>query len=954
MMDEENSKDEKEHMCMREKFLMNSGWKYYFGCPDYIKPKYTSSDQQYRGSRAQNARGPARRDFDDSSWETISIPHDFVAKNGLSEKDPFGGEHFDFPRDRGEAWYRRYFALPETDREKRIILHFEGVATVSEIYVNSMLLKINRTAGIGFDVDITDVALFGYAYNVVAVHADCHDYEAWYYEGGGITRNVWLVKRDRLSVSLWGTYVRSRNLGGGEWKLDIETEIDNVYDAEKTAEIKSTILDPQGREVASVVLTQTFFQRSTEIVSQAIQIENPDLWDTEHCNLYLLRTEISVGGEKVDLYETSFGIREIVYDNRHGIFLNGKKIKIYGFANHMCYLGVGDAMSDSQREFHIRTIREMGGNGFRTAHSPHGSATYDYCDRYGLLVMDENRVFHSSEIGMDEVRRMIKRDRNHPSVCMWSLYNEEDSFTSETGRRIFRTLAAEVRKLDDTRPVTGAMSYGMFTEGSCDDHDIFGFNHQTMNVSALHKVHPDKPIYCSEMILPIGPKPIWMDRDVRAGEDARQIEKEYFIGGFCFTAWEYGPSRAQIFDGLGGKGLRYYGLKAYLRRDEPLVHICPGWNFHGQEDQPVELYLANNGDYVVVYVNGEYDGRVETDIYGATAYPTIYRPGTIRVVAYKNGKIWAEDTASTAGEPVGIRIEMENPSLKADDEDVAIVTAYLIDACGNICTHETGTMIRFESNRAGEFICAATVRDDGFQGYHGPEIRVFEGKAQAYFRSRNVPEDLVVHAYAAGIDIGEITIRRDDTSKLMQLPNVESNFVLDWAISKLYLNEMDDAKIMKEHQTERWEHIDTLGTPDILYRALDPMTNLPPETTFHYALYTSARIPNLGDKPSGKKLGLYFEGIDGSANIYVTDGTRTAVGHHCGNAPWFGHYRPEMIMTCDEFKPGDTVEIWIMLHDAGRINGIGWPVRWIYTTDAEAAALEKRIAHEWQSSMDND
>lgn len=177
-------------MIMREKLLMNQGWRYYFDEPDYMQPKFTSSDQQYRGSRAENARGPARRDFLDADWRTVTVPHDFVAENGLSTTDPFGGEHFDFPRDRGSAWYRRYFRLSSEDRSRRIVLHFESVATKCEVYVNSMLLKTNFTAGIGFDVDITDVARFDTDINVVAVHADCHDYEAWYYEGGGICRNV--------------------------------------------------------------------------------------------------------------------------------------------------------------------------------------------------------------------------------------------------------------------------------------------------------------------------------------------------------------------------------------------------------------------------------------------------------------------------------------------------------------------------------------------------------------------------------------------------------------------------------------------------------------------------------------------------------------------------------------------------------------------------------------------
>ena len=934
---------------MREQKLMNKGWRYFFGSPDYKKPKNTSSDQQYRGSRAENARGPARRDYDDSAWETVTVPHDFVAKNGLSETDPFGGEHFDFPRDRGEAWYRRTFRLEPSDRDRRIMLRFEGVATVSEVYVNSMLLKVNRTAGIGFDVDITDVARFGCDYNVVAVHADCHDYEAWYYEGGGITRKVWLITTGPLAIDPWGTFVRTKNLGGGAWQLDIETEITNHYDKPREAELISTIVDPDGRVSGSAISKEMFICGGSAMIRQRVVVRDPRLWDTSGSNLYTLKTELRSENGEEDACETRFGIREITFDSEKGMFLNGKSVKIYGFANHMCYLGVGDAMSDSQREFHIRTIREMGGNGFRTAHSPHGSATYDYCDQYGLLVMDENRVFHSSEIGMDEVRRMVRRDRNHPSVCMWSLYNEEDTITRETGRRIFRTLAAEIRKLDDTRPVTGATSYGMFTEGACDDQDIFGFNHQTMNVEALHRAHPGKPIFCSEMILPIGPKPIWMDQDVRPGEDALQMRKDYFIGGFCFTAWEYGPNRAEIFDGLGGKGTRYYGLRAFLRPDEPLAHVCPGWDFPGMEGQTVDLWLANNGDYVEVYVNGEYEARIDTDLYAATPCRTIYRPGEIRIVAYKDGKIWAEDIAETPGVPAAIRLVMENPSLKADDDDVAIVTAYLVDKEGRVCAHDTGREVCFESNAAGSFICAATVREDGFQGYHGPRIRFFEGKAQAYFRSLAVPGNLIVTAESKGLRSGALEIERI-ASDIVHVPVVETNFINDWSISKLFLNAMDDAKIMREHQIERWEHIDTQGSPDILNGHIGPFADVPEGTTFHYALYACVTVPDLGARPEGAALGLHFEGIDGPANIYVTDGMRTAIGHHASNAPWYGHYRPELLMLCDAFKPGDRVEVWVMIHDAGRVNGIGWPVRWVYTTQAEADALEAKTLREWRSS----
>ena len=197
---------------MRETLRINTGWKFFFGEPEWVGISRVVSDQSYRMTRAASARGPARRDFDDTSWETVSIPHDFVAFNGISQTEPHGGEHYAFPMDRGSAWYRRTFLLGEEDREKRITLYFEGVGTKCEVYLNAMLLKVHFTAGIGFEVDITDAALFGECPNVLAVHCDCHDFEAWYYEGGGITRSVCLTKTDRVAVPLWGTFVKTSHL----------------------------------------------------------------------------------------------------------------------------------------------------------------------------------------------------------------------------------------------------------------------------------------------------------------------------------------------------------------------------------------------------------------------------------------------------------------------------------------------------------------------------------------------------------------------------------------------------------------------------------------------------------------------------------------------------------------------------------------------------------------------
>ncbi|MBE5759514.1 MAG: glycoside hydrolase family 2 protein [Clostridiales bacterium] len=947
---------------MRERLLMNKGWRYFFGMPEYIIEKCTSFDQHYRGSRGENARGPARRDFDDSAWRTVTVPHDFVFENGVSDDDPVFGDVAGFPRDRGEAWYRRTFKLDEADKDKQIILHFEAVATKCEVYVNSMLIARNDTAGIGFDVDITEVARFGYEYNVVSVHVDCHDYEAWYYEGGGIVRNVWLQKTDKLMVDLWGTFVKSKSLGDDKWQLTIETEVANKYYEEKTASLRSHIIDPNGKEIACTDGSYTFPLHENKIISEEIVLDNPMLWDTKHCNMHKLITEIVLDGEVVDTYETNFGIREIVFDADHGMFINGKSETIYGFSNHNLYLGVGNAMSDSMREYHIRTIAEMGGNGFRTVHSPHGEATYDYCDKWGILIMDENRVFQPNAIRIDEVKRMIKRDRNHPSVCMWSLYNEEDTITRETGKRIFRLLAAEGRKYDDTRPMTGASSYGMFSEGAHEYHDIYGFNHQTMNFDQMHALNPDKPIFCSERVSPIAMEPFHAEMK-RVGEDLYQFEKEYVIGGFHFTAWEFTPEVAAIqtegyngtrmIDALGKKGPCYYAYQTYLKHEQPLAKISPDWDFPGSEGKEVGVFLCNSGDYVEVYINGAFKGKFDTDIYGGTYHKFTYEPGEMKIVSYKNGKVWAEDVSKTSGKPAAVKLVMENPSLKADDTDVAIITAYLVDSEGNICRNSTGKKITFSANEAGEFMSAVSLRYDGLQGKFGPEMYFFNGMCQAFFRSMDTDADLIIRAESREFETAELVIKRKKGT-LVHVPEVQPNYILDWQISKLMPYTIDDEKIMEEGMIERWEHIDTLGSPDVLDGAIpDRLTGLggayPVGTPLHYAYHAYATVPELGEK-GDKKLGLYFEGLDGFANIYITDGEKRAFANHPSDSPWFGHYRPEMIMLCDEFKPGDKVEVWVMMHNAGRVTGIGWPVRWVYTTEEEAKNLEEKTLREWRRS----
>ena len=942
---------------MREKLLMNRDWLYYFGEPAYKAPKVKSSDQTYRGSRGENARGPARRDFLDDDWRHINLPHDFVNENGPSP-DYLAGEKHNYPSlGRGSAWYRRYFRLDEADKGKRITLLFDGTALKTEVYVNSMLLKTNHTAGIGFEVDITEVARFGTDYNLVSVHTDCNDYEAWYYEGGGIYRNVWLVKTDRLAVDLWGTFVHSKRLEGNKWEITAETEIRNDYFKDKEAKVISRFVDAEGKDMGTVESEYVCcpLQEVTTVV-QKLTVEDPLLWGTgkDAKNIDTMYTEIVMDGKTVDTYETKFGIREITYDKDHGMFLNGKKTVIYGFANHQIQVGMGNAMSDSMREFQMRTIRDMGGNGFRTAHSPHGDATYDYCDKYGLLVMDENRVFHPSEIVRDEVKRLIKRDRNHPSVCMWSIYNEEDSVADDTGKLIFQKLAAEARKYDSTRPMSGATSYGMYTENAHlkeYGYDLFGVNHQVPYFEGLHKEKPDLPIYCSEAVMPVGPQR--PGREIYpAGTDAHMFyEKDFIIGGFHFTAWAFGTGRPRVIACDGTPGPVALGFRAFLRKDEPFAKI-PTWNFPGKEGQVIQTTLPNNGDRVEFFVNGKLAAARETDMYSITPVEVAYEPGEAKLVAYKDGKVWAEDVMHTPGEPAAIKLVMENECLKADNDDVAIVSAYLVDKDGNWCDQTTGYTTEFTSNCAGEYVGSVTQRLDGFMGWHGPKMNFVYGKAQVFFRSMDTEGDLVITADCCGLPKAEITIAREKTGAVPAVKEVPSNFVIDWQISKLMPGKMDAELVMQQRDIELWEHIDTQGSPDILYGARPNFFTgtaglYDPSIDLNYAYYTKTTVPDMGCKKEGQKLFLKFEGLDGISDVYIKGCGKTAKAHHPENSPWGGHYIPVWYVDADEFEPGDEVEIWVFIYKADRVTGIGWPVHWDFKTQEEVDEWVAREKREW-------
>ena len=924
---------------MREKLLMNRDWLFYFGDPSYVKVKRTTGDQTYRGSRAQNARGAARFDFDDSGWKTVQLPHDFVYENGQVLVQNINSistiEKNGYPNDRGCGWYRRYFRLKEEDQGRRITILFDGVATHCRVYVNSILMKENYTAGIGFEVDITDIAKYGSDPNVISVYCDCHDYEAWYYEGGGIYRDVWLIKTDKLAVDLWGTFVHSKSLGEKKWEIIIETTVRNDYSAGRMASVRSEICR-SGKKVAEIYTENIMVAgRETYTEIQKIVLDDPDLWSLEECNLYQLKTYIISEGQIVDIYDTSFGIREIVFDAGHGAIINGRPVKIIGFADHQWNLGVGNAMSDSMRERKICAAKEMGGNGYRTVHSPHSPSTYDLCDKYGLLVLDENRIFHSSEIVIDEVERMVKRDRNHPAVAIYSLYNEEELMTRDTGRNIFRHLKDIVRKLDPTRPVSGATSYGILSEGTYDDQDLIGINHETENIEILHKMYPDKPVFSTEM----GGYTYLFGRN-GAEDIINTRDAEYCVGGFIFTTWIHTshplPDGKRI-DALGETGDGYYLHKIVLKKDEIIAKTWPEWDFPGENGEIKKVRVISNCDMVELILNGRSLGKRESTPYKLPVYEIAYEPGELKVKGFINEKQVVESVDNTSGEGVSIRLELKNKCLRDDNVDVAIITAYLLDKDGRIARRDTGKRVVFTSNEAGEYVGSCSTRPDYLEKNPDGILSFVEGKCQVFYRSMAVSSDLVVKAETEDGLMAQIVIPRLKTGGVPSIPAIKNPYIMNWKISGIIPGTMDEEKLMRERFVERWERIDLQGAPDVLNGCLPDRFYLghqiyPTQFQLNFAYYAKTVIPDIyQEDDKGKELYLYFEGIDGICRIVVTNGREISEQRIAEISPWPGHYRPELYVNCDCFNPGDEVEIWGFFQDVKLgLSGITWPVHWMY------------------------
>ncbi len=715
---------------------MDFGWRFAFGnATDPAKDFDPVPEGTWFSyfAKAGTAGGAASPDFDDRGWRTLDLPHDWAVEMPFSDRG--GGSHGykaigrNFPES-SVGWYRKTFAIPASDLGKRITVDFDGAFRDSQVWVNGFYLGRESSGYSGFGYDISDYLNYG-GNNVIAARVDASLEEGWFYEGAGIYRHVWLTKTGPLHVAKWGTYVTTE-VKDDMAKVTARALVNN--DAPKPANfaVEQTVLDADGQEVSGDELKdESLPAGGFAQFSFVLKVAEPKLWSPEMPYLYKLVTTIREGDAVVDRYETPFGIRTLRWDANEGFFLNGKRVELKGVCDHQDHAGVGVAVPDELNVFRVMQLKKMGCNAIRTSHNAPAPELLDVCDRLGMLVMDENREVGINPQQLGELGRLILRDRNHPSVVIWSLGNEEWHIEgNDYGERITETMQTVAQRLDSSRRDTVAISGG-WGQGTSISIDVMGFNYYTHgDGDAYHRKFPDKPSVATEDASTVSTRGIYVEDlnhqhltaydtnhpawAVTAEQSWLHYDPRPYVAGlFQWTGFDYRgeetpfywpaiSSQFGILDTCGFPKDNFYYYQAWWT-DHPMVHLFPHWNWAGQEGQDIDVWVFSNCEEVELFLNGQSQGRQTMKKDSHVQWKVKYAPGTLLARGYSGGKEVMTDKVETTGDATAIQMMPHKAGIHADREDLSVITVQANDTRGRMVP-TAGNDITFEITGPGKII----------------------------------------------------------------------------------------------------------------------------------------------------------------------------------------------------------------------------------------------------------
>jgi beta-galactosidase len=700
----------------RQRTRIDDGWRFALGHAWDATQDFGHGTRPFFFGKAGFGDGPAAADFEDRPWRRVDLPHDWAVELPFSERGSANHGYKAVGRGFAEnsvGWYRRELAVPAASKGRRIALEFDGVFRDSVVWVNGHWLHREPSGYSGFRVDITDYLNYG-GRNVVAVRVDATTQEGWWYEGAGIYRHVWLTQTGPLHVAPHGSFVRT-TVNGDRADVTVDTTVRNDGKAGERFALEHELRDPAGRVVAraSVPAGAVAADASTDVSAQ-LRVASPQLWSLEAPQRYTLTTRVRRGAEVVDQVDTPFGIRTIRFDANQGFFLNGKHVKLQGVNNHQDHAGIGVALPDGMHEARLKMLKAIGVNAIRSAHNPATPELLEAADRLGMLIIDEHRMMGTAPQIRSELERMVRRGRNHPSIILWSVGNEEWAIeNSELGTRLTREMQAIVRRLDPTRPVTQSASSSGAPEGTSVGSEVIGFNYKGQHdIDAMHKRFPDRPMLVSEEAATHATRGIYVDDRARAhlaAYDKRtgaaytssieegwrfNAERPFLAGMFVWTGFDYRgettpfgwpavSSQFGMLDTTGAVKDSGYYLKAAWTT-QPMVHVLPHWNWPGREGQPVDVRVYANTDEVELLLNGNSLGRKTLVRYGHLQWSVPYAPGSLTAKGYKAGQLVTQQTVATTGNGAAVRLSADRTRVRANVDDVMLVTVNVVDREGRV------------------------------------------------------------------------------------------------------------------------------------------------------------------------------------------------------------------------------------------------------------------------------
>ena len=767
---------------------LNVGWRFHQG--DIVTAPIRDQSTSYVAAKAGGSRGAAASNFNDSDWRAVDLPHDWAIEAPPLETENIAQGY----RKRGYGWYRRAISLDPSLAGRYLEIQFGAIATNATVWFNGTPVAHNWSGYNGFSIDITAMATFGNKANVLAVRVDAETAEGWWYEGAGIYRDVKLVDRAPVSIITDGVHADPRRQTNGRWLIPVEVTLYSIERHPASVQVLSELIDADGRTVAVASSAGTANPLwATSVKTEITDIE-PNLWSPERPNLYSVRTRILREGVVVDERITPCGFRMVRFDAQKGFFLNDVSVKIKGVCLHQDHAGLGIAVPPAIVDWRVRQVKEMGANAIRCSHGAPDVALLESCDRHGIMVMDENRNFNISPEYLDQLEWLVRRDRNRPSVVLWSVFNEEPLQGTPNGYEMVRRAVSAVKVLDDSRPVTAAMSAGLFTPVNVSQAvDVVGFNYQHASYDRFHAEHPDIPMLSSEDTSAFMTRGEWhTDKDgkIETSDDSRfaswglshrdswkAVDSRAFIaGGFVWTGFDYHgeptpykwPANSSYFGILDLCGFRksaFYLRRAMWVKDRPLLDILPHWNWDGREGQPVKVLVATNLDRVDLRLNGKLLVEGAPDPYEMISFEVPYQLGTLEARGWKNGRLVSTAKVETTGVPVRIRLTADRWDIAGDGVDALPVTIEVLDAKKRVVP--TATLDIDLDVEGGRIIGLGNGNPLSLAPSKGRRVQLFNGLAQVIIQSnRNSSGKLVLSALSSGLapdavafDIHQSTIK---------------------------------------------------------------------------------------------------------------------------------------------------------------------------------------------------